>query len=74
MGTKIGAKIAHLAEPEDTKNVDKGAEENKSNTQRNTCEADVLQEVSAARMANSVPNLVQLKRPWNCPQKKQNRT
>ena len=30
------------------KNVDKGAEENKSNTQRNTCEADVLQEVSAA--------------------------
>ena len=48
MGTKIGAKIAHLAEPEDTKMLTKEQRRNKSNTQRNTCEADVLQEVSAA--------------------------
>ena len=48
MGTKIGAKIAHLAEPEDTKMLTKEQRRIKATHRGIPCEADVLQEVSAA--------------------------
>lgn len=73
MGTKIGAKIAHLAEPEDTKMLTKEQRRIKA-THRGIPVKPTFSRKSAPPMANSVPNLVQLKRPWNCPQKKQNRT
>ena len=61
MGTKIGAKIAHLAEPEDTKMLTKEQRRIKA-THRGIPVKPTFSRKSAPPMANSVPNLVQLKK------------
>ena len=73
IGTKIGAKIAHFAEPEDTKMLTKEQRRMKA-TQSGMPVKPAASSQSAPAIARSVPSFVQLNKPWNCPQKKQNRT
>ena len=73
IGTKIGAKIAHLAEPEDTK-ILTNAKRIMKDTQSGIPVKPMFSKKSAPAIASRVPSFVQLNKPWNCPQKKQNRT
>ena len=64
IGTKIGAKMAHLAEPEDMKILTRLVMMMKTTHMGSPVKPTVLRK-SAPEMASRVPRWVQLKRAWN---------
>ena len=73
IGTKIGAKMAHLAEPLETKMLMRAVMRIKAMHMGRPVKPIPLRK-SAPEIAMSVPRWVQLKRAWNWPQKKQKTT
>ena len=64
IGTKIGAKIAHLADPEDIKMLTRLVMIMKTTHMGSPVKPTVSRK-SAPEMARRVPRWVQLKRAWN---------
>ena len=64
IGTKIGAKMAHLAEPLETKMLMRAVMRIKTTHMGSPVKPTVSRK-SAPEMASRVPRWVQLKRAWN---------